>query len=181
MRTLSPKALLWVWVGAGVVVTGAFVWLILIFFGGKLSSNAATIEDALLTVELNRREAQNISTLQKQVAEIQSKAAKLDVAFASRTEALKLVEYFEQLAAKHNLEEDFSPVEPLRNPTTRPGVFTVEERDFSLNITGSTENVLAFLRDIEIQPAYMLVNTFSLQRASEESATLTLAGTIPWH
>lgn len=181
MRSIPPKILLWIWLGAGIVVTGIFVWLIIGFWGNKLSANAKTIDDALLTIELNRREAQNISTLQKQVAEIQSNAAKLDGAFVSRLEAIKLVEILEQLATKYNLEEDFKPVEPLRNPTLRGGTFLVEERNFQLSVTGATTNILQFLRDIEIKPAYLLINQFSIVQSEDKTATMTIDGTIPWH
>lgn len=181
MRTLSPKALLITWIAVGAAVAVLAAWFILVFFGGKLQASAKQIDDSLLTIELNERQTQNISSLQKQVADIQSSAAKLDSAFVNRTQALELVEYFEQQAAKYNLEQDFSPVEPLRNPPSSPAVFTVEEREFRLNVSGSVPNLLQFLRDIETKPTYVLISEFGLQRGAENAGTLTLSGIIPWH
>lgn len=181
MRTFSPKQMLMAWIGVGLLCIAVLAWLSLSYFAKRLHTNADDLLEAQVTIEANRRQEQNLSNLSKQVADIQGHAQELNRAFPDRTKALEFVEYIETTAAKENVEQSFSPVEPSRTAPTSLTQFVTEEKGFGLTVTGKTPNVFRFLADLEVNPVYVVVTTVSLTRDDKGNVALNLQGIIPWH
>lgn len=170
-----------VWVGGGLVCIAILAWLNFSYFAKRLQTNAGDLLEAQVTIEANRRQEQNLSNLSKQVTEIQGHAQELNRAFPDRTKALEFVEYIESTAAKENVEQTFSPVEPSRTAPASLTQFTIEEKSFGLTITGKTPNVFRFLAALEVNPVYVIITTTSLRHDEKNNVVLDLQGTIPWH
>lgn len=181
MRSLTPKQALLSWVGGGLLCIAVLAWLCFSFFAQRLQANANDLLEAQVTIEANHRQQQNLSNLSKQVADIQEHAKELTRGFIDRTKALAFVEYIEELAAKHNVEQSFSPVEPTRTVPTSLTQYVVEERPYQLSLKGKTQNLFRFLAELEANPVYVLTSSVSLSREEGGNATMNLQGTIPWH
>lgn len=181
MRSLSPKQALLTWIGGGLLCIAALAWLCFSFFAQRLQANADDLLEAHVTIEANRRQQQNLSNLSKQVAEIQEHAKELTKGFVDRTKALAFVEYIEEIAAKHNVEQTFTPVEPTRTVPTSLTQYVVEERPYQLTLKGKTPNLFHFLAELEANPIYVLTTSVALSREEGGNATMNLQGTIPWH
>jgi hypothetical protein len=171
---------LFVWSIGGTLLLAALGWMSIVYIPQKIYSVSADIEDARVTIALNDLQRQNLSTLTTQYATIQEQSAKLSGAFLDRTQPLVFVEHMEKLATETKVEQAFVPTEPSR---TRPGgnAFSLDEKAFTLSVTGPTANVLLFLRKFEADPGYAITTSISLAEVEAGNTSLQLVGTIPWH
>lgn len=176
----SPTLTLLVWSIGGALLLAILGWISIIFIPQKIYAVSADIEDDRVTIALNDLQRQNLSTLTTQYAKIQEQSAKLNGAFLDRTQPLLFVEHIEKLAAETKVEQTFVPSEPTR---VRPGgnTFSIDEKAFTLSVTGPTENVLLFLRKFEADPSYVITTSVSLAEVEAGNTSLQLTGTIPWH
>ena len=181
MRSLSPKQMLMTWILGGLACIAGLAWLCLFVFANRLQANASNLLEAQVTIEANRRQEQNLSNLSKQVTDIQGHAEELNRAFADRTKALGFVEYIETIAEKYNVEESFTPVEPTRTAPATLTQYVIEERGFTLSVTGTTVNLFRFLAALEQNPVYIITDAIALSHDATGTSTLDLQGTIPWH
>ncbi len=181
MRTLPPRKLITIWTSAGLLCIVVLAWFSLRYLAQHIEANTSDLLEAQVTIEANLRQQQNLSSLRQQVTDIQENAKALNAAFADRTKALAFVEYIENIAAKHSVEQTFAPVEPTRTSALSLTQFQVEEREYKLTLKGKTQNLFRFLAELEASPTYMLTTTVTLNRNENGDATLDLQGTIPWH
>ena len=176
----TPKMALLVWSIGGALLLLVLGWVSIVFIPQKIYTVSSAIEDARVTIALNDLQRQNLSTLTTQYATIQEQSAKLSGAFLDRTQPLHFVEYVEKLASETKVEQAFTPSEPTR---TRPAgnIYHIDEKAFTLSVTGPTENVLLFLRKFEANPGYVITTTITLAEVESGNASLQLTGAIPWH
>ncbi|RJO59314.1 hypothetical protein C4546_02950 [Candidatus Parcubacteria bacterium] len=177
----SPKTKLLTISILGITLFLALVWLNFVFLQDKLNQEKNTVVDSRVNIELNNRQKQNLSTLTKQLDQIQESSDALNQAVLDRKQALKFVEYVEGLAAQFGVEHDLKITEPSRKPTGTDKTYILEEKSFSLTLDGAVENLLNFLKTFEANSSYVLISNLSLQKGENNLANLSLAGVIPWH
>lgn len=181
MTRLSQKNNLIIWSIIGTVLVSGLVWLNFAYLPTKLTQDKNKVLDSLVNIELNSRQKLNLSSLSKQLEQIQDSSAKLNKAFFDRTQALKLVEYIENLAVQYNVEQDLNLTEPSRNLTSGQKGFVLEEKALSLSLTGSIDGLLNFLKAFESNESYTLITLLELRQSEQNSYSLVIAGTVPWH
>lgn len=172
-----------VWLVAGSVLVVAGIWTTLFPLRAKLQAQAARIQDAQVTLELNSRQQQNLSSLKNQVDQILKNSEVLNDAFFDRSKTLDFLEYIEGLAEKEQLElAEPQLTAPARVSTETATTYSLEEKPFNFDLQGPVPNLMRFLRTLEQHPSYILITTVSLQKgAVSQESSLTIEGVIPWH
>lgn len=180
---LSVRQQLYTWITAGTALCLVATWVIAFPLRQSMAEKSTRILDARITLELNTRQQQNLSALKNQVEQIQKNAAALQTAFFDRGKTLAFLEYVESLAESEGLELAEPQLEaPARATTDTAITFSVEEKAFQFSLTGPIPNLMRFLRALETHPSYILIANVDLQKGeTDQSAALTLGGTIPWH
>jgi len=181
MIRFSQKTNIIIWSIASIILLSGLLWLDFMYLPGKLTQDKNKVLDSQVNIELNNRQKLNLSTLSKQLEQIQDSSAKLNKTFFDRTQALKLVEYIENLAGQYNVEQDLNLTEPSRTPPSNQNGFGIEEKGFSLSLTGSIEGLLNFLKSFESNESYVLITSIELRQNEQDSYSLNLSGTVPWH
>ncbi|MFA6587773.1 MAG: hypothetical protein WCT08_01750 [Patescibacteria group bacterium] len=181
MIKTTQRIKLIIWSVIGLVFILILVWLNLFFIPKKIESDKGKVSDSLINIELNYRQKQNISNLTKQLEQIQESSVELSNVFYDRTQPLKFVEYIEDLAKKNDLEQDINVTEPSRTAVAVNSTYTVEEKSFSLNLTGQTENILNFLKSFEENETYVLITNLEIRNNTNGTASFTISGLVPWH
>jgi Tfp pilus assembly protein PilO len=181
MMRFSPKNSLIAWSVIGLIIIVALIWVDLLYLPHKIDQNNNQIIDSRVNIELNNRQKLNLANLTKQLEQIKTSSVQLDKAFFDRTQALKFVEYIEGLANQLGVEQDLKLTEPSRSPNASTTSFYLEEKSYSLSLTGKTENLLNFLKSFESNDAYVVISSLSLQETDKNNSSLSLTGIIPWH
>lgn len=172
-----------IWISVGAVALLGGLWAIAFPLRAQLQSQATRIEDARVTIELNSRQQQNLSSLKNQVDQILDNTKILTEAFFERTAALDFLEYVEELAAKEKLKlSEPQLASPARVSPDTATTYTIEEKPFHFEVQGEVPQLMRFLSTLESHKSYILITALQLQHASPTSeSTLSLEGTIPWH
>lgn len=179
--TPQQQLIMWIVVGAIIVLAGS--WFAFFALRSQLQEKSAKILESRISIELNTRQKQNLSALKNQVDQILKNTETLNAAFFDRSKTFEFLQYIENLAEENTLElTEPQLTEPARTSPDNETTYSVEEKAFHIDLAGKVPNLMRFLRALETQPAYLLINTVDLRNNSQGSeASLSIEGVIPWH
>ena len=179
--SLNSNKKLIIWSVIGVLILAILTWVNFFYLPKKLTQNKNKIVDSRVNIELNNQQKLNLSSLAKQLEQIQNSAPQLNQVFFDRTQALKFIEYVEGLSSQFGLEHDLNLKEPSRSTVTNSKVYSIEEGTFNLGLTGRPLNLLNFLKSFEANQSYVLITSLDLHQTNANDSSLVISGIIPWH
>lgn len=112
------------------------------------------IHDTRVQIAIYEQERLNSEETRKDYNLIQKDLDSLDQSFVSKNDLISLITRIESVATRHSVSQDITLVDTLQQNKT--------EIPFTITLTGTYSNIIAYLHEIITFPEYLIFDDISL-------------------
>lgn len=157
--------------GLGIVIISLVAFFVI--FGqleSKLSSLSTSVSSAQTSINHKSQLLADLAELKRNSGQANEYKRKMEALLPERDQLYNYQRYLENLAAPRKLNVNFNfQGEPIAATPTAPG-----SASFNLDISGSLEGILLFMRDAELKTTRNIMSVENFDLTREESGSYKL-------
>ncbi len=160
---ITSKNKLYLQLIISILILGVFVKASLYVFGLIESQNDKITNKKIELIQINQKRENMLKSLGKYKS-LEASISKLDNSLLSSGSELDFIIFLEDIAKKNNLNKEINILGTSNDKKKKKTKTNINNMNFSVLLSGSFEETLAFIKEIQLAPYYASIMSVSFSK-----------------